>query len=469
MNFVEPAFPVFFGVVYLLYRLLRTRRRQNLLLLVASAVFYGWVHPWFLLLILGSGTLDFLAARGMTRRPHRRRAWMAASLAGNLGALGFFKYFDWFLENTARLLGWMGLDPGPGALGIFLPVAISFYTLQTLGYTLDVYRGRTEARTRYLDYLVYVAFFPQLVAGPVERAEHLLPQVERERRITWAATRSGLVLALWGAFQKVAIADTLAPRVDAVFAMEAPSAVLLGAAAVAFGVQILADFSGYTDIARGTAGMLGFELVPNFRHPYLAAHPSAFWRRWHISLSTWIRDYVYIPLGGSRRGRLRTGVNTWIAMLVAGLWHGAAWNFLAWGVWHAGALSLSRGIRPRIPRGLRRRLPVRIPAVVGMYGVTTAGWLLFRDRDLAALGRVLQSDSPWGGADHAVLAVALLVLTLLCAVPFWLAWFWERWLAPRLASSPWRLPLQGLAVGLLLVFVLTLARSGARDFIYFRF
>ena len=217
MSFIQPSFLVFFTLVLVLYWAIRARRAQNALLVVASAVFYGWVHPWFLLLLYGSATLDFTMGRCMAAWPRRKRWFLAASLAGNLGLLGWFKYFDFFVANLAAALQALGLQPGIAPLGIFLPVAISFYTFQTLGYSVDVYRGRVHPRHDYLDYLVFVSFFPQLVAGPVERASNLLGQVERQRRFSWEQLRSGLGLALWGGVKKMVVADTLAPYVDRIF------------------------------------------------------------------------------------------------------------------------------------------------------------------------------------------------------------------------------------------------------------
>ncbi|MBN1337437.1 MAG: MBOAT family protein, partial [Deltaproteobacteria bacterium] len=290
MTFVQIEFVAFLAIVFTIYVLFRRFRAQNVVLLLASLVFYGWVHPWFLALLLFTATLDYLSGRAMARWPARKRWFLAASLTGDLGLLGYFKYADFFLENVRAGLDALGIPSAIGPIGVFLPVGISFYTFQSLSYIIDVYRGDTQPRRNLLDYFLFVAFFPQLVAGPILRADALLVQVERPRRITWEGFASGLSLALWGAFKKICVADVVADYVDKAFQLQAPNAALVAAATLGFGVQILADFSGYTDIARGVARMMGFELPLNFDHPYLAKSPSDFWRRWHISFSSWIRD-----------------------------------------------------------------------------------------------------------------------------------------------------------------------------------
>jgi D-alanyl-lipoteichoic acid acyltransferase DltB (MBOAT superfamily) len=469
VSFVQGSFLVFFVLVFGLYWALGRRRWQNALLAVCSAVFYGWVHPWFLILLYAAGLMDFFSAQAMERWPHHRRWALLVSMCGNLGMLGFFKYFDFFLENVAAVLGYFGLDPGVHALGIYLPVGISFYTFQTMSYTIDVYRGQVRARRDLLDYLVFVSFFPQLVAGPVQRAGSLLAQVERDRSLTWASFNSGLTLALWGGFKKIVVADTLAPYVDKVFQHPAPSSAMLWAAAFAFSVQILADFSGYTDIARGVSRMLGFELVENFRHPYLAANPSDFWKRWHISFSSWIRDYLYIPLGGSRGTWLHTVGATWGAMLLAGIWHGAAWNYVLWGAYHATLLVGYRLVSPRVPGAWRSHPLGQALAVILMYAFTCGGWLLFREHDAARIFTLALGNPLAGSADQWLAATVLVAVTLLCASPLVLALVAERLLAPRIAGRPWLLPAQTTAWALCVAGMLVFVRVSTHDFIYFQF
>ena len=324
MTFVQIEFVYYFAIVYALYLLLQRYRWQNLMLIPASMIFYGWVHPWFLYLLFASSVLDYFAALGMEKYPAHKKLMLAASLTGNLGMLCYFKYTDFALANIAAALDAVGVHHAIAPLHLVLPVGISFYTFQTMGYTIDVYRGQMHARRNYLDYIHFVLYFPHLVAGPVNRSSDLLVQIENPRTVTWAKFSSGMSLSMWGAFKKVVVADTVSSYVDKCFLLKDPNAAIIWAATLGFTVQILADFSGYTDIARGISRMMGIELVKNFDHPYLAANPSEFWRRWHISFSTWIRDYVYISLGGSRGGFWKATAATYGAMLTSGLWHGAS-------------------------------------------------------------------------------------------------------------------------------------------------
>jgi alginate O-acetyltransferase complex protein AlgI len=439
MTFVQFEFVVLFVSVFALYWTLRDRMAQNALLVVASAVFYGWVHPWFLILLYASATLDYSMGRLMARHPQRKKWFLAMSLIGDLGILGYFKYCDFFIDSFVRVFSALGLETGMHTLGIFLPVGISFYTFQTMSYTIDVYRGQLEPRKNVLDYIAFLSFFPQLVAGPVERASALLPQMERPRRFEPIAFRSGLGLALWGAFKKVCIADQIAPYVDKIFIHTDPSGAMIWAATLGFTVQILADFSGYTDIARGLARMLGFELSLNFDHPYLARNPSDFWKRWHITFSSWIRDYLYIPLGGSRGGSWRTFQATVGAMLLSGLWHGAAWTFVLWGAFHALLITGYRFVGRRIPARFRR----------------------------GPVGRVL---NPFGGSpDQWIAATVMLGVVVVHAAPLVLALLIERFALPRLEGTPWLLPAQTTTWAGLLLWVLAFTRNIASDFIYFQF
>ena len=469
MTFIQVEFLVLLAVVYALYWGVGGRRFQNAVLLVSSAVFYGWVHPWFLLLLYGSSVLDYFMGRLIVERPESRRAWLTLSMIGNLGMLGYFKYFDFFVENVAAALRSLGVETGLGALGVFLPVGISFYTFQTMSYTLDVYRGKLEPRRDFLDYVVFVSFFPQLVAGPVERATNLLPQVEEDRRFSWTDQREGVALAVWGAFKKVCVADVVAPYVDRVFVLSEPSWLLIALATVGFAIQILADFSGYTDIARGVARMLGFRLTLNFDHPYLATDPSDFWRRWHISFSTWIRDYIYIPLGGSKGGFWGTVAATWGAMVTSGLWHGASWNFVLWGAYHAALITGYRLVKPMIPEGVRGAAWAGPASVVLMFFWTCVGWLIFRETHLARLGLYL-TLVPWESTpDQTVAAVVLATTLAVVATPLVVALLLERWVRPRVEGSPWYLPAQTAWWAVAAVAVLSFMRSANNDFIYFAF
>ena len=468
MSFIQTSFLWFFAVVFTAYWLLGRRRWQNALLLVASYVFYGWVHPWFCALLLFSSIVDFFVGQKMAVSPHKGR-WLAVSLTANLGLLAYFKYMDFFLENVAAVLTGLGIGNDVHTLGIFLPVGISFFTFQTLSYTIDIYRGELEPRRDFLDYMVFVSFFPQLVAGPVERASNLLPQMEEDRTLDWQQVRSGLHLALWGGFKKICVADTISPYVNLVFIHTDPSFAMVAAATVGFAVQILADFSGYTDIARGIARMMGFELIENFKHPYLAINPSDFWRRWHVSFSSWIRDYLYIPLGGSRGSGAQTLRATFGSMLLSGLWHGASWNFVIWGAYHAVLITGYRAVERRLPRGLLRQERLKPFTIPVMFVFTCWGWLVFRETHLDRLVHYHTLSPLAGTPDQWLAAAVLLAMVGLVSAPLVLAWIIQDHLDPRLLHSRWLWPLQTTTWAVLIAAMITFARNTDEDFIYFAF
>ena len=327
--------PVVFGLYWWLGRGKQGIQRQNLLLLVSSYVFYGWWDPRFLSLIFLSSLTDYLAGMqmGQERRKDARKPWLVLSLAVNLGMLGFFKYFNFFADSLIDAMRLVGFDPDPVTLNIVLPVGISFYTFQTLSYTIDVYRGTIAPTRNWINFFAYVSFFPQLVAGPIEKARDLLPQFSLPRKFSYPLAVSGLRLILYGIMKKVLVADRLGEYVTQIH--ENPLDyqgwdVVVGA--IFFTVQIYCDFSGYSDIALGTARLFGFKLSINFRTPLFSTSASELWRRWHISLNAWFRDYVYIPLGGRKKGLARFYLNMFIVFLVSAFWHGAAWTYLLWGL-----------------------------------------------------------------------------------------------------------------------------------------
>lgn len=349
VQFNSWVFPFFFAIVYLGYLALGSRRYrvQNGWLLAASYVFYGYWDPRFLALLGLSTVVDFVIGRKLhgTEDERGRKRLVTVSVLVNLGILGSFKYFDFFVESTVRLLDTLGFEAHLPTLKVLLPVGISFYTFQTLSYTIDVYRRKMPATNDLLGFALFVSFFPQLVAGPIERAKRLMPQIEAPREITATKVQGGLWLIVWGYFKKTVIADQAALVANPLFA-DGTWETLTGLepllAVLGFTIHIYCDFSGYSDIARGCAKLLGFEFLLNFKLPYLATGPSDFWGRWHVSLSTWLRDYLYIPLGGNRGGKLSTYRNMFLVMALGGLWHGAAWPYVLWGSYHGVLLVIER-------------------------------------------------------------------------------------------------------------------------------
>lgn len=414
MLFNSLAFAIFLPTVVGLYWLAPARFRIGLLV-AASYVFYSWWDVRFLSLIIISTLTDFLVGRRLhaeSRMPVRKR-WLLVSLTVNLGLLGFFKYWNFFIDSAATLLESVGAEPNVPLLSVVLPVGISFYTFQTLSYTIDIYRRRIEPEISLTRFALFVAFFPQLVAGPIERASNLLPQLRNlpstARQIHW---KEGLTLIGRGLFRKVVIADGVAPIVNQVFGTpDRFGGVTIAVGVIAFSLQIYGDFAGYTDIARGTAKLFGVDLMENFRAPYFSQGFAQFWRRWHISLSTWLRDYLYIPLGGSRGSRLATYRNLMITMLLGGLWHGAGWGFVVWGGLHGLYLSVERLRRNRgkdSGESERWRLPVLL-----VFAIVTLTWIPFRSPTFSNAAEVFTGLlRPFEGQQLRFAPIALALLGL---------------------------------------------------------
>ena len=421
----------------------------------------------------------------MEARPEHRRKFLWLSIVTNFGMLGFFKYFNFFVDNVAAALATIGLPWHQPTLRILLPVGISFYTFQAMSYTIDVFKGELHARRNLVDLATFVSFFPHLVAGPIQRASFLLPQVEAPRRFSMEKARTGLGLICWGFFKKLVIADNVGVIANKVFALGDPTFPLLWAGVFAFAIQIYADFSAYTDIARGTSRWLGFELTENFDHPYLARTPADFWRRWNISLSSWFRDYVYIPLGGSKAGEAKWARNVLVTFLLSGLWHGASWNYVLWGAYHGVLLVLTRARRILKPAGpvARGRKPliaglITTAQIVGMFALTLIGWLFFRETELSAIVRALTLSPFSAPADDRSTGLYLFLLTLLYSLPLWAQSIWVEWHRdeagvrhPASVVPPgWpRAAVQGVACGLAFVAILLLRSRASLDFIYFQF
>ncbi len=462
MVFSSWQFLAFAAIVYPLYYAL-PHRWQNRMLLVASYVFYGAWDYRFLALLLISTVVDHVAAHRIADSPDQRtrKGWLTLSLVANLGMLAFFKYFNFFIESATTGLTALGVETTPLRLHIVLPVGISFYTFQTLSYTIDVYRRKLEPAPSVLDFALFVAYFPQLVAGPIERATHLLPQILKPRRFNMAMLHEGVWLISWGLFKKAVIANNLAIVVDRTFAT---GSVATGGeyliAIYAFAFQIYCDFSGYSDMARGLAALMGIDLMVNFNHPYSATSPRDFWRRWHISLSTWLRDYLYIPLGGNRGRRWQVYRALIITMLLGGMWHGAKWTFVVWGLYHGLLLALHRWMTTDRGWSMPDTRANRMVARVVMFHLVCLGWLVFRADSMAQVWTVLASFTE----GVALGALALKAAAVLVPVSIAL-WFGDSMRARAATPIGPRLAV----VGALWLAVSLLPPSIGQPFIYFQF
>lgn len=388
MLFNSIQFAIFLVVVFTLYWIAkRNLNLQNLLLLVSSYVFYGWWDYRFLFLLIFSTFLDYFTGLKIFQSEKRlfKKTWLFISVLVNLGFLGTFKYYNFFAANFGELLRHLGFFPDIWTLSVILPVGISFYTFHGLSYVFDIYNGKINPTKNFISYSVFVSFFPLLVAGPIERATHLLPQVEHPRKFDYAKAADGMRQILWGLFKKIVIADNCAEIVNTVFNHSGNySGSTLAIAALLFAFQIYGDFSGYSDIALGTARLFGFELLRNFAYPYFSRDIAEFWRRWHISLSSWFRDYLYYPLGGSRVSRVKQIRNVFIIFLVSGFWHGANWTFIVWGglnaLYFLPLLLTQRNRNNLSTVAANSRLPSLsdISKIVITFSLTVLAWIFFR-------------------------------------------------------------------------------------------
>ena len=484
MVFHEKVFLVFFAIVFPVYLLVKHNNRlMNIWLMIASYVFYGWWRPEYILLLFGTSAIDYLMVVFMEKSstPGKRKIWLIISLVSNFGFLAFFKYstfitdnLNWILTHLLHLSkqlpppqtypNWVVSTFGGKAdffEKIVLPIGISFHTFQSMSYTIDAYYRRIETERSFVRFLTFVSFFPQLVAGPIERASNLLPQLQKTPVITKEDLSEGASLFLVGYFKKVALADYLALYVDKVY--DAPGSQGSGAlilSTIAFAWQIYFDFSGYTDMARGLARIMGFRLMLNFNNPYVATGLGDFWSRWHISLSTWFKDYVYFPLGGNRKGSARTYVNMFLTMFISGIWHGAAWTFVIWGLLHAFGRILTRELetkawyRDRVPRYLKQVL---------VFAFVCLAWIFFRAKTVSDAWTILSGifTQPWGDPKFPILMGMMLLAV----------WVYEDLFSrgPRtrriLELEPGRV---ALAVAMML-WLAVIAVPSTKAFIYFDF
>jgi len=473
VNFVSWSFVALFAFVFLA-RLTIGRRKIEpayvAVLVVASAVFYAWHIPAYLGILVFSSTVDYIAALWLDRLPATaltaRRVVLAASLGTNLGLLAFFKYSNFFLQAARDVFGPAATAALPPEFLLALPMGISFYTFQSMSYTIDVYRGVLAPIRQIVPFFLFISFFPQLVAGPIVRAVEFLPQMPRPRRLRLPVFYQGAWLIISGFFLKMVCADNLAVYVDEHWARGSAQDTTSGFAlwlALMFSGQIFADFAGYSSIARGTAYLLGYHLPDNFNAPYIAASFKNFWERWHITLSRWLRDYLYVPLGGNRRGPLRTYVNLLLVMLLGGLWHGAAYTYIAWGALHGGALALERLLGFHHDRGWRGHMAVRGTWSLVVQAVVLTAWVFFRSRSVEEAGlftaNILSMDDWSLGRMEQVGLLFLLPIAGLHAF----TWFCERGMVGEPGGTMKALLAAGMVYG-----IVTLYTSTA-DFIYFQF
>jgi len=477
MLFNSISFAAFLPLVFCLFWALGRRNfhLQNALLIVASYVFYGWWDWRFLSLIFISSLVDFMVGLRIsgTEIQHKRKALLIVSLVVNLGFLGFFKYFNFFIDSAAGLLQSIGLQPNLPSLRIILPVGISFYTFQTLSYTIDIYRRKMEPTRDPLAFFAFVSFFPQLVAGPIERAKSLLPQFYERRRFEYDQAVDGLRQMLWGFCKKMVVADQMAPHVQVIFDNAGSlDGVVLLMGSFFFALQIYCDFSGYSDIAIGVARLFGFNLSRNFAYPYFSRDISEFWHRWHISLSTWFRDYVYIPLGGSFVPKTRQMLNIFITFTVSGLWHGANWTFVIWGalngLYYFPLMILNKQGRFKDIVAAKTFFPTIADALgmAGTFGITLVAWVFFRADSVMAAGEYLirMVTHPWLDVDHGQYRAAVAY----AVAPLIIEWF-RRTKQHGLEISDLPRIVRWLIYLLAVLSILIFGKFGSQEFIYFQF
>jgi alginate O-acetyltransferase complex protein AlgI len=474
MEFCTKDYLFFFAGIFATYWLLPWRRARVWLLIGASFVFYAKWNPWLACLVSATTAMDYLLARvmDMTDRPRMRKVLLVVSLAMNLGLLIYFKYANFFLDSLRQALQAAGVPSWGGSLSVILPIGISFYTFEAINYTVDVYRRRIRAERDLSNFVLFILFFPHLIAGPIVRAKDFLPQVRRRKRWDWARIHLGVQFLLLGLFKKMAVADKMAEFADPVFADPATfgtAAMWMGA--IAYAVQIYCDFSGYSDLAIGSAHLLGYRLVQNFNMPYLAVNISDFWRRWHISLSSWLRDYLFVPLGGSRGSNWKTCRNLFLTMAVGGLWHGANWNCVLWGCLNGGYNLIHRGFqafcrpRPRFDAALHT-VPGTVARVALTFSAVLAGLVLFRSTSLTNAGiafRHLLVPSAGQGSPLPAVSLTVLVGIIVAGHMIGANGIWRQWVV-RLPA-----PVLGTAYAVALNFALLLAPDGGKTFIYFQF
>jgi len=482
MLFNSIDFAIFIPIVFILYWFITNKslKLQNFLVVIASYVFYGWWDWRFLSLILFSTLVDYSVGRGLSKQenPTKRKFLLLISILVNLGFLGFFKYYNFFLDNFIIAFSFLGQQINPQGLNVILPVGISFYTFQTLSYSIDVYKRKLSPTKDFIAFMAFVSFFPQLVAGPIERATHLLPQFYKKREFNHFKAVDGLRQILWGLFKKIVIADNASEIANQIFNNSADysgSTLLLGVLFFAF--QIYGDFSGYSDIAIGTSRLFGFDLLQNFAFPYFSRDIGEFWRRWHISLSTWFRDYLYIPLGGSLGGTWMKIRNTFIIFIVSGFWHGANWTFIVWGALNAiyflPLLLLNRNRVNTDVVAQGKYLPTlkEFFQMSVTFGLTVLAWVFFRAENIGhafsylstIFSKSIFSIPYFPGRRHALMTVLLIIVFTI------IEWFGrEGKYALESTGIKWKTPMKW-TMYYTIVIAIFMFTGKQQQFIYFQF
>jgi alginate O-acetyltransferase complex protein AlgI len=463
---------VFFIITLLAGYWLLPQRAQNILLLVASYIFYGYVQPWLLLLIISKTLVTYVCAIQIDKNTLHKKVYLIISIVFSILLLGVFKYFNFFIDNFYTITHILKMNINIEVIRIALPAGISFYTFQGIGYTIDVNRGQVKASKSLIDFALFVAFFPQLVAGPIERAGNLLLQIQASRKVSPILFMNGFTLLMWGFFKKVVVADNVATICNKLFLLKETNFAFVWVGVFAFSIQIYADFSAYTDIARGCSRLLGFELLENFRQPYFSKSISEFWRRWHISLSYWFRDYLYIPLGGSRVGVVKSFIVLMITFFVTGLWHGARWTFIIWGCYFGLLITVHRIIK-RIRPAKKGTIVSELAKIAFTYLLVCIGWLLFREHSVQAIFQDL-SYSPFQlNKNDITTAIYLFMMVSIYALPLIFYDIYCNFFKQHYPYVSWgqlqTTIMQTGIVTVLFLFILILHSPLSSAFIYFQF
>lgn len=467
MSFASLSFIIFLVCTFALYWLVKKREWQNPILLAASYLFYGWVTPSLAVMLGASTMLDFFLARGIQANPVRTRLFMALSLTLNLGVLAGFKYYNFFNDDLANFVTSLGMNGDFFLTRVLLPAGLSFYTLKKLGYMIDVSRGMLKPTHALVDFALYVSFFPQIIAGPIERPQKLLPQIEAQR--AWKADffYGAWPLILMGFFKKIVIADNVKIISDQIFSLDEPSIFLLIMGTLAFTLQILADFSGYTDMSRGFAMLFGFQTSENFNLPYTSLTPTDFWNRWHITLSNWLRDYIFFPIGRALK-RSRLNLPPWLVlsippiatMFISGLWHGAGWNFVMWGVYYGVLISVYQLV------GIRGDWKPKSPWAHGlawfvMFAFIVIGWAMFRAPSLAWLGNILFNGPFLHSQSDLIVGLIAFSMVIAYSIPLWIKLGLDKY-----AKDGW---LMSAYYAFATVLIIVFLNATSPDFIYNQF